>query len=138
MSNEAAAKIKDEIELLQLHQQELFKAGWQEGKGKSALVLTIMLLVLFGIGGVIDVLSRGLTWLSAILITIGGLALYKGLESEKATKACREQYQKNRSTLADLEEKYRELTFIPKTPEEIEREWKEAMRELEAEARTPS
>ncbi|KAA6179173.1 hypothetical protein F3K50_03460 [Pseudomonas marginalis] len=131
MNVESITKIKEEIDTLKSAQVELFKAGYQEGwKKKTSMVATI-LLILLGITGVMDVLYRGLTWLSAIFIALGAIALYRGIESDNATKAIREQYQKNRSKIFGLEEKYQELTFVHTSPEQIEHDWKEMMRKLD-------
>lgn len=135
MDVEAVTKLKEEIDAMRSTQEKLFKLGWQEGGQKKAALFITLLLVLCGMAGLIEVLYRGIDWLSAIFIVIGAAALYRGMESDKVTKSCREQYQKNRSKLSELEDKYQELTFIPKTPEQIEGEWKDLMRELDDQSR---
>ena len=135
MDVETVTRLKEEIDALKLTQEKLFEAGWQEGRKKKAGLVITLLLILCGIAGVIEVLYRGIGWLSATFIVVGAIAFYRGMESDKATKCCREQYEKNRSKLSVLEEKYQELTFIPKTPEQIEGEWKDLMRELDGQTR---
>ena len=132
MDAEAVTKLKKEIDAMRATQEKLFKIGWQEGSQKTAVIFITLLLILCGIAGLIEVLYRGIDWLSGIFIVAGAMALYKGMESDKANASCREQYQKNRSKLSDLEEKYQELTFIPKTPEQIESEWKDLTSGLDA------
>lgn len=134
MDVETVTKIKEEIDVLKCAQEKLFEAGWQEGHKKKAGLFITLLLILCGIAGVIEVLYRGIGWLAAIFIIVGAVAFYRGMESDKATAFYREQYKKNRSKLSDLEEKYQELTFIPRTPEQIESEWKDLMRKLDDQA----
>ena len=49
-----------------------------------------MALCFVGATGVMGVLMEGLRWHWAVMIGIGGLALYQGLQAEKSSKAMKQ------------------------------------------------
>ncbi|AXP04297.1 hypothetical protein DZG01_15380 [Pseudomonas fluorescens] len=57
--------------------------------GKTKILLC-MALCFVGATGVMEVLMEGLRWHSAVMIGLGGLALYQGLRAEKSSKAMKQ------------------------------------------------
>lgn len=131
MSETNTNALKDDIEALKAVQQRLYALGWGDEKYQALIMTTTLIAIGVGVCGIINVLYSGLGWISAASIFIGSVALYKGFESDRNKASCREQYQQNRSRLADMEDRYRELTLIPESSEESERKWKQMISGLD-------
>ena len=129
MDTAEISRLKEEIEELEKRKEILFKLGWQnESKRYIAAGIVFFFIGAFGVG---DLFQQGLTWYNAAAIVVAFLAYKKATAEEKATLICRDEFHKAASKLDTAKEAYKDATYVPETPEESERKWREMMIELE-------
>ncbi|WP_058545785.1 hypothetical protein [Pseudomonas fluorescens] len=91
MDEAKARRLEAEINELKtliaaLHSSNDAPKSWI-GKAKTLLCMTLCFV---GATGVMGVLMEGLRWHWAVMIGVGGLALYQGLRAEKSSKAMKQ------------------------------------------------
>lgn len=136
MDSENIAKLKEEIERLKKTKEELFRLGWQnENKAYTVAGIIFFFVGAFGVG---DLLTHGLTWYNSIALVAAFAAYKKATSMERSALYCRDEFRRAAAKLEALESDYSEATFVPETPEESERKWREMMIELEQQTKPHS
>jgi hypothetical protein len=133
MDSGEIARLKEEVDELKKTNEILFGLGWpRERRRDIAIGVAFFCVGAFGVG---DLLNHGLTWYNAIAIGVAALAYRNVSAKEKLTLRFRDEYRKASAKLDVLKEKYDAATYVPRSPEESERMWREMMVELEEQAK---
>lgn len=130
MEPEEIEKLKNKLSSLKEEKERFFQLGWPKEKWIDILAQFVLIIICGG-AGVGSLLMYGLTVSSAILIPVAFLAYKHYTAREKSVIYCRDQYFKLKNEVYALEEQYQQATFVPDTPEESARKWRELMDETE-------